>query len=506
MGIGGTKIEKSQIVIDFENISKNQYFCPGCNRIPEILNIHSDSGHIELLCKIHGVIDLTVENYLNQMQKKFSDIKKKEEFEYCCYCKSYFCEKCLIDKSVHRNDCQREKDMLLHCMECEEDFCEKKIKENHKYHKTLELNELRNDVRIYREIILKKNILLSNIINLNKIILNSYEYNPNNYHHMKSIINLGKTIEEENSKDSNKFKRKSIISLKEKFSISLDGNERILDLRNRNIEDEGLKLMSRIKFKNLKILDISKNNIKNIEPLSYMDLPNLKYLKMNDNKIENIEPITQIKSNELKEICLMNNNIKEISPDFQLDYPKLERIRIEGNPLNPDSEIFQKYSKILLYKSMSFEEFNNKYKCNFSPNDRILDLHSRKLGDEILNDLYLIIPEDNKINQLSLDDNNLHDISIINRIPLYNLSYLDLSVNKITNLKFLKEMILKNLRRLYLEHNNINDFSPLLTYLKNYPNLKIITFKNRFFNIKTKNNKELLKMLNEKKIEYDTLK
>ena len=309
MGTGGTKIEKSQIVIDFENISKNQYFCPGCNRIPEILNIHSDSGHIELLCKIHGVIDLTVENYLNQMQKKFSDIKKKEEFEYCCYCKSYFCEKCLIDKSVHRNDCQREKDMLLHCMECEEDFCEKKIKENHKNHKTLELNELRNDVRIYREIILKKNILLSNIINLNKIILNSYEYNPNNYHYMKSIINLGKSIEEENQNNSNKFKRKSIISLKEKFSISLDGNERILDLRNRNIEDEGLKLMSRIKFKNLKILDISKNNIKNIEPLSYMDLPNLEYLKMNDNKIKDIEPITQINSNRLKEICLTFNSL-----------------------------------------------------------------------------------------------------------------------------------------------------------------------------------------------------
>ena len=171
--------------------------------------------------------------------------------------------------------------------------------------------------------------------------MNSYEYNPNNYHHMKSIINLGKSIEEENQNNSNKFKRKSIISLKEKFSISLDGNERILDLRNRNIGDEGLKLISRIKFKNLKILDISKNNIKNIEPLSYMDLPNLKYLKMNDNKIENIEPITQIKSNELKEICLMNNNIKEISPDFQLDYPKLERIRIEGNPLNPDSEILK---------------------------------------------------------------------------------------------------------------------------------------------------------------------
>ena len=392
-------------VIDYENISKNQYFCPKCNRIPEILNIHSDSGHIELFCKIHGEIDLTVENYLKIMQKKFSDIicnncaekqKSKEEgFKYCCCCERYFCKKCLIDESAHPNESQIEKDMLLHCKKCEEDLYKNKLKENHQYHETFELNELKNDVMKYRNNILEKNILLSNIINLNTIILKAFEYNPNNYQHMKSIINLGKLIEEENSK--NELQKKSIKSLKalkEKFSISLDGNEKILDLRNRNIGDEGLKLLSKIKFKNLNTLDISGNNIKNIVPLSYMDLPNLEYLKMNDNKIENIEPITEINSNRLKEICLMNNNIRELSPSLEFDYPQLERIRIEGNPFSLDHSLFyKKYFKILIYKSISFEEFNKKYICNISPNDEILKLSGLKKGDKILNDLYLLIPD-----------------------------------------------------------------------------------------------------------------
>ena len=517
MGTGGTKIEKPKIVIDFENISKNQYFCPKCKRIPEILNIHSLSGHIELMCKIHGEIDLTVEDYLNQIKMHFSDIicencrkkkeSKKERFKYCYYCENYFCEKCLIDESIHPifhlNESQIENDKFLHCKDCEENFNKKKFEENHKNHETLELKYLRNEVRKYRDIILEKNTLLSNIINLNKIILNSYDNNQNNYNHMKSIINLGKSIEEENQNNSTRLQEKSIISLKNQFSICLDGNERILDLRNKNIGDEGLKLISRIKFKNLKTFVISKNNIKNTQPLSYMDLPNLEYLNINDNEIEDIEPITQINSNKLKEICLMNNKIEQIGPTLQFDYPNIERIRIEGNPLSYDSAIFKKYSKLLSYKSMPFEVFKEKYECHISPNDEVLNLSSLKRGDTILNDLYLLIPDNNEIKILKLDNNNIKDLSILSRIPLYNLKVLDLSLNEITNLKFLKEMNLKNLNALYLNYNYINDISPLITNLKYYPKLKILSLNKNNFNVDEKKNKELLKILKERNIECE---
>ena len=160
MGAGGTESKTPKIVIDFDNISKNQYFCPECDRVPEILNIQFNKSHLELMCKIHGIIDLTVENYLNQKNKK----DKKEGFKYCCYCENYFCEKCLIDESVHPkyhlNDSQKEKDIHLYCMDCEEIIY--KLDENLNFHKSreiLELDHLRNEVLKYRDIILEKNTL-----------------------------------------------------------------------------------------------------------------------------------------------------------------------------------------------------------------------------------------------------------------------------------------------------------------------------------------------------------
>ena len=96
----------------------------------------------------------------------------------------------------------------------------------------------------------------------------------------------------------------AIKSLKNKFKIDLNGNEKKLSLRNRNLGDKGLKLISKIIFKNLKEIDVSGNKIKNIEPLNEMNLPHLEYLNMSYNQIENINPIAELNAKKLKEISL----------------------------------------------------------------------------------------------------------------------------------------------------------------------------------------------------------
>ena len=118
-----------------------------------------------------------------------------------------------------------------------------------------------------------------------------------------------------------------------------------------------------------------------------------------------------------------------------------------------------------------------------------LDL-SDKRRREILSDLYFVITFPNNIEALFLDDNNLSDVSLLTKLPLYNLKKLDLSFNLITNIKFLmKKSKWKNLNELYLNDNKIYDISPL----KNLQiDLKILTLKNNYLDINDEETKNIL--------------
>ena len=158
-------------------------------------------------------------------------------------------------------------------------------------------------------------------------------------------------------------------------------------------------------------------------------------------------------------------------------------------------KILKKYkNKIIIYEEKTFEEFNQKYHNHISSNNKIIDLKDKRGGDEMLKDLYFIIPYNNEIKELNLRNNNIHDTFILTRIHLPNLEVLDLSLNNITNLKFLYKMKLNNLRELFLDNNKINDISPLITI--DSPYLKIITLNNNNFDINEIKN--ILKKLKEK--------
>ena len=53
--------------VDYKAIPNDLLLCTKCNRIPEILNIHSDNGHMELRCKIHGVYNIDIGVYLHSI-------------------------------------------------------------------------------------------------------------------------------------------------------------------------------------------------------------------------------------------------------------------------------------------------------------------------------------------------------------------------------------------------------------------------------------------------------
>ena len=112
---------------------------------------------------------------------------------------------------------------------------------------------------------------------------------------------------------------------------------------------------------------------------------------------------------------------------------------------------------------------------NVSDEENNWDLSSIKDKDkrkQILFDLSNLVTFQLKIQYLYLDDNKLENVSILSRISLYHLRILDLSLNLITNLKFLKKLSKKseNLQKLYLNDNKIRDLSPLIEFSGNFGN------------------------------------
>ena len=145
---------------------------------------------------------------------------------------------------------------------------------------------------------------------------------------------------------------------------------------------------------------------------------------------------------------------------------------------------------------LKWNDFSKRYKLdnnqineeNFKKLDK-LDLSSRRCGDIILNDLLILINSPNRIIYLILDDNRLNDVSLLGKMPLYSLKNLDLSLNLITSIKFLKKsfIVSRDLKNLYLNDNKINDITPFLNDERKIAiKLEILSLKNNCLNLKEK--------------------
>lgn len=538
-------------------IPDDQYLCPKCWRTPEILNIHSDNGHVVLKCTYHGIWDLPIKDYCQFMKQnissyfntrcfncqKFQKSEPNNIFRYCNVCKVDLCDDCIkknqlkekkehnrahFDDSIPINEHnhkyyenKKTYEFKSFCLDCEDNVFENEKSSNHKKHKIIDLDELKQDINKYKEIIQKKNENLNDIIRLNRIIINSFTKFPRNYFHIKSLINVGKRIEEENKRDSGviewvinylekskKSQMEARKSLQTGKRIDLLGNEKKLSLRKRNLGDEELKFISKIIFRNLKEIDLSLNNIKNIEPLNEMNLPHLEYLNMSDNKIENINPIAELDAKKLKEISLQNNNIGDIEPFLKSDFPALERLRLENNRINPSDkslkDLNNKFKNKVFYKQKTYEEFQKKYNVDLTNSN--IDLSSIKIGNKLLEDLYLTLKPENKIKELKLDNNEIEDASLLSRIPFKSLKLLDLSLNHIKNVKFLLEMKIPKLGTLYLNCNKIYNVYPLIRKLDDKDdrlNLNILSLKENYLREDDTKSKKMLELIKNKGIEVD---
>ena len=499
---------------DYSNsieIPDDLFLCPYCDTIPEILSVHSDNGHIELKCKYHGIKDLTIQEYFKKLNNSnYSYYKTKcancdeiqgskgNMFSYCFYCKADLCNECMnnfnlakfnhhrqhhldvcipVNEKPHRCLEHFNSDINTFCFDCQENVCDKETSNRHLGHNKLYLFRFGKDITKYRAIIIEKNKILSNIIKFNQLILNAYDKFQNNYFHIQSLINIGKSIEEENKRNAKELKciinglekrhkvqQKAIETLQQKFLIDLNGEEEKLPFRKRKLGDNGLQLISQIIFQRLKDINVSGNNIQSIEPLNNMNLPNLEYINLSENKIKDINPLAELNCKKLKEIFLQKNIIEDFNPFLQSDFPNLEILRIENNNFNKDGEDFKKlllkFNRRVNYIVKTKEELNQKYDNKLKIESKDINITGLQAGDDLLLDLYLIINPEYNIILLNLMNNKIRDASIISRFPLRKLELLDLSLNELSNINFILEMKSYLLKYLYLNDNHIKDISP----------------------------------------------
>ena len=152
---------------------------------------------------------------------------------------------------------------------------------------------------------------------------------------MTPIINTIKIINY--TKEEIEQQKKLLKEFNDLFKTSLDGNEIIIELNDKNIGDTGLELLSKIRFKNVEKIKLRSNNITKIDPLAKLCNKKTKKLDLSFNKINNINVLSNDKFNlkGLTDLHLNDNLIEDIGVFGMKDvFPQLKKLDISNNRFN----------------------------------------------------------------------------------------------------------------------------------------------------------------------------
>ena len=292
------------------------------------------------------------------------------------------------------------------------------------------------------------------------------------------------------------LQKKVLEFLNAKLNINLTGKEIKIDLNNKNIGNIELNLLSCVEFKNLEEINLSNNNISDIEFLKDLNIPKLKKLDLSFNKIinskNNNNKLSQNEFNNTKkdkdflnkEIILDNNNL------FAKDFEEIKKQIINNyqinNNIDNNNDIYDdeynsffmtsvKKSKndnkkdlimLLLNKLNKLEnkvlEFLNvKLNINLTKEEIKIDLNNKNIGNIELNLLSSV--EFNNLEEINLSNNNISDIEFVKDFNAPKLKKLDLSFNKISNISPLKDFakINNRIEKINLNNNSINNIEIL---------------------------------------------
>ena len=370
-------------------MQEDSYTCPKCSLTPRIISLYRNT--IQLECPIHGDMSLDLDTYMNQSARnsyfgktcEFCNSNKQIDdqniFKYCYDCNKVICYQCIhthqknfpghnkiIFTKEYNTKCYIHKgeNYEEYCYTCNKNICNscfdehqthdresligldeeivegdlsiidlrKTFLENVKNKLMGEINQIDNCLRFYNLITNTKLSLPNNAYHVQNVNIlardldSQYEYKDKN----KEIENLEKEINSLKSLDQ--VRDKYIADFNQKYSTNISKNDTKLDLSNKNLKNDGLKMLTRIDFENIKELILSKNDISSFKCLYRCNLKNLEILKLDNNRINSIEVLPHLNCLKLKEIILNDNKLCNIdSLGNLLDFNALELIDIRNN-------------------------------------------------------------------------------------------------------------------------------------------------------------------------------
>jgi serine/threonine protein kinase len=235
--------------------------------------------------------------------------------------------------------------------------------------------------------------------------------------------------------------------------------------------DDLLNFQYIIKNEDDEDLSTNKNhNSSNKDRSSIIEKFNLKFknkiskIKYEDTKLnfsekslgnEGLELLSKIKFNTIEEINLNYNKINDIKMISKMNLSQMIKLDLSHNKIK-DIKEFEKCNLCLLVElKMSFNEINNIdifEKCNL-PNMKLLYLTNNKISNiEVLDKCNFIL-----LNELYLSNNQIEDINIFSNCNFPHLHKLGLSENLINNIKVLSDCNFTELNKLYLYGNKIDN-------------------------------------------------
>ena len=391
-------LDANTALINLSKTFNDQYTCTECDIVPEISKINFHEGNLEFVCPDHGKRVMGVKEYIQSEYKnlyynikcEYHKTKKqiselKDIFNYCRKCSKYFCEKCskehidnnsfFIKVNEINNKCHKHlENYVSYCKECKKHFCYKDKNCSHKVENIEKPND--SDIESIQNKIkeLKNNIDIENhIVILLDGLLKTYQSHPSNYFHSINITNIAKSLRQSNNERQNfersykkyktiKDQENSSMILLNKFNklekkvFNLIGDEEIINLSGKNIGNKIFEQICIIEFTNLKKINLSHNNISNIDSLNNFNSPLLKELDLSNNKILELKPFDglSLKSQELEKVDLSFNLIQIVDTFKKKIFPKLKSLNLDFNKIIKKD--FDEIRRVI--------EGNKKYKNN----------------------------------------------------------------------------------------------------------------------------------------------
>ena len=235
--------------------------------------------------------------------------------------------------------------------------------------------------------------------------------NNNNY----CIMNNNNYIHSTTNENQN------LIEFNKKYNLNLDIKDLNLDtlkINDKKIGNDILKyLCENFNLTGLKQLILAKNNISDIKILAKVNFEKLEILNIGFNAISNIDVFEKANFKELKQLWMSRNCISDITVLEKLKFDKLEIIDFNQN----------KISNIDVLERINLKELKELY-----------------LGGNNISDIKVLEKmEFEKLEKLGLNHNKITNIDILEKVDFKGLKLLYLGDNNISDKTILQKVKIK---------------------------------------------------------------